>query len=191
MDLWRFKREHDHYAAQHIEMFLVSLGEFFYKYIHRSLNRIEAEQRFLDSQQQMLTASNDVGLGSQSPAEAFRARLVQMRRQMYCNGSSSSSSSCTGSNSSKSSSSENLRADSLQNSAATVVAAGLASANLSPSRSSSKKLPQNTSALIAEKQKSSTAMSSSILGLKERLAKLKEGTTAIQPPAPADPSQLV
>ena len=85
--MYNFKQQHGAYAGEHINNFIASLGEFFQKYITRSLLRIETEIR----EQQARTALDSInGSNEEIPSvEAFKARLHQMRRQMFGHGSSS------------------------------------------------------------------------------------------------------
>ena len=69
MELYRFKQEHSSYAAADIDAFLASLGDFFHKYITRSLARIESEQAQLDAHQSGNSPSADAS------ADSFRCQV--------------------------------------------------------------------------------------------------------------------
>lgn len=75
MELWRFRKEHA-YAEEHIVRFIASLGDFFQKYINRQLARVEAEMQTAN----MLREAQEQEVPT---AEAFKARLYAMRRQMF------------------------------------------------------------------------------------------------------------
>lgn len=143
MELYRFKQEHSSYAAADIDAFLASLGDFFHKYITRSLARIEAEQAQLDARQSGNSPSD-------ASADSFKSKLTLLRRQMF--GSLSG-----GSNSS---SAEKVNED------VKMSPVGIRIAN-------SPNLKPRTSDVHVDTQGEGKPAISSIVGLKERLARLR------------------
>jgi cytoskeleton-associated protein 5 len=78
--LYEFRKAHP-YAQGQISAFLSSLGDFFHKYISRALERLDMEQ------QQRMQAGTAASFGSASAAEvsveAYKSKLVQLRQQIF------------------------------------------------------------------------------------------------------------
>lgn len=157
MELWRFKSEHASYASEQIEAFLSSLGDFFHKYISRSLARIDAEQA-------QSSIRNNAGNGDETTAEGFKAKLVQLRRQMFGSLGGSASSSTM-----EAASTENVASQQQDEKARS----SPVSTRIANSPSAAKSLKRVTSQDHSSDEIGSGGRVSSIVGLKERLAKLK------------------
>ena len=145
MELYTFKQEHSSYASADIDAFLASLGDFFHKYITRSLARIESEQA-------QLLAHQHGNSPSDASADSFKTKLTLLRRQMF--GS-------LGGSSSSSSSAEKVNEDTKMSPISTRIAN---SPNFNKPRKS------DAHADMHGEDKPAT---SSIVGLKERLARLR------------------
>ena len=143
MELYRFKQEHAFYAAADIDAFLISLGDFFHKYITRSLARIESEQTQREAHQ---SGNSPV----EASADSFRAKLTHLRRQMFGSLSGSASNSST----------ERVGEDVRMSPVSTRIA-------------NSPKLKPRTSDVHVDMQVEGKSATSSIVGLKERLARLR------------------
>lgn len=76
--LYEFRAAHP-YALEQINQFLVGLGDFFHKYISRSLERIEVERIQANSLKRSALNSNDSG----NTVEAYKQKLVQLRQQIF------------------------------------------------------------------------------------------------------------
>lgn len=163
MELWRFRREHGPYASEQIEAFLSSLGDFFHKYISRSLARIDAEQSQSSSR-------SNAGDGDEAPtAEGFKAKLVQLRRQMFGSlGGSASSATMEGS--STESMAGQQQDERVKSSPVSTRIANSPSAAKSLKRPTSQQDPHSSDEAGSA---GSGGRVSSIVGLKERLARLK------------------
>ena len=144
MELYRFKQEHSPYASTDIDAFLASLGDFFHKYITRSLARIESEQAQLDAHQ-----SGNSPLADAS-ADSFKSKLTLLRRQMFGSLSGSASNSST----------EKVNEDVKMSPISTRIA-------------NSPSLKPRTSDAHADAYGEGKPATSSIVGLKERLARLR------------------
>jgi hypothetical protein len=142
MELYRFKQEHASYASADIDAFLASLGDFFHKYITRSLARIGSEQAQIEAHQSGNSPSADAS------ADSFKSKLTLLRRQMF------------GSLSGSNSSAEKLNEDAKMSPIGTRIAN---SPNLKPRASDAH----------ADTYGEGKSATSSIVGLKERLARLR------------------
>lgn len=78
--LYEFRSAHP-YALDQINQFLTGLGDFFHKYIIRCLERIEIEQ----SQVANLKRSTMYSEESGNTVEAYKQKLVQLRHQIFGN----------------------------------------------------------------------------------------------------------
>ena len=76
--LYDFRASHP-YALEQINQFLAGLGDFFHKYITRCLERIEIEQ----SQAAALKKSSLNSGESANTVEAYKQKLVQLRQQIF------------------------------------------------------------------------------------------------------------
>lgn len=76
--LYEFRAAHP-YALEQISQFLAGLGDFFHKYISRSLERIEAERIQANSLKRSTLNPNDSG----NTVEAYKQKLVQLRQQIF------------------------------------------------------------------------------------------------------------
>lgn len=78
--LYEFRSAHP-YALDQINQFLAGLGDFFHKYITRCLERIEVEQ----SQAAILKRSAMNSEESGNTVEAYKQKLIQLRNQIFGN----------------------------------------------------------------------------------------------------------
>lgn len=77
--LYEFRAAHP-YALDQINQFLASLGDFFHKYITRSLERIEAEQVQAATLKRSATI---IGDSKGNTVEAYKQKLIQLRQQIF------------------------------------------------------------------------------------------------------------
>ena len=167
--LYDFRCAHS-YAFDQINQFLAGLGDFFYKYITRCLERIEVEQLQAASLKRSSINSGDSG----NTVEAYKHKLIQLRQQIF--GDANGDASTTVSN-------ENLPPNSL--SASSSLRCGNShtdSPKMRDIRSNGPGTPTKLSAAMDLASAASTlsgspaqnpASPSSILSLKERLARLR------------------
>lgn len=78
--LYEFRSAHP-YALDQINQFLTGLGDFFHKYITRCLERIEVEQSQAASLKRSTLNSEESG----NTVEAYKQKLVQLRHQIFGN----------------------------------------------------------------------------------------------------------
>jgi hypothetical protein len=76
--LYEFRSAHP-YALEQINQFLAGLGDFFHKYISRSLERIEVENIQASSLKRSALNSSESG----NTVEAYKLKLVQLRQQIF------------------------------------------------------------------------------------------------------------
>ena len=76
--LYDFRASHP-YALEQINQFLAGLGDFFHKYISRCLERIEIEQVQAASLKKSSLNSGE----SANTVEAYKQKLVQLRQQIF------------------------------------------------------------------------------------------------------------
>ena len=76
--LYEFRVAHP-YSLEQINQFLAGLGDFFHKYISRSLERIEVEQMQAASLKRSALNTGDSG----NTVEAYKQKLVQLRQQIF------------------------------------------------------------------------------------------------------------
>lgn len=89
--LYEFRAAHP-YALEQINQFLAGLGDFFHKYITRCLERIESEKMQAASLKRSSVISGD---STGNTVEAYKQKLIQLRQQIFgtVEGSENSSSS--------------------------------------------------------------------------------------------------
>ena len=164
--LYDFRAAHP-YALEQINQFLAGLGDFFHKYITRCLERIEIEQAQAAALKKSSFNSGDSG----NTVEAYKQKLIQLRQQIFGEIPSSSISSENQPPDSPSSASALRRANSHMN-----------SPKMRPINPNGPGTPTKLSAAMdlataaAVHQGSpahAPASPSSILSLKERLARLR------------------
>lgn len=76
--LYDFRAAHP-YALEQINQFLAGLGDFFHKYISRCLERIEIEQIQAAALKKSTFNSGDSG----NTVEAYKQKLIQLRQQIF------------------------------------------------------------------------------------------------------------
>lgn len=76
--LYDFRAAHPH-ALEQINQFLAGLGDFFHKYISRCLERIEIEQIQAAALKKSTFNSGDSG----NTVEAYKQKLIQLRQQIF------------------------------------------------------------------------------------------------------------
>lgn len=164
--LYEFRAAHP-YALDQINQFLAGLGDFFHKYIIRCLERIEVEQRQEASLKRSFINSEDSG----NTVEAYKQKLVHLRQQIF--------GTFDGDNSSAASSENQPPNLSSPSSALRRANSHIDSPKMRAIRSNEPGTPTKLSAAMdlataAPASPSPAAASpSSILSLKERLARLR------------------
>ena len=166
--LYEFRCAHP-YALEQINQFLAGLGDFFHKYIIRCLERIEVEHNQAINLKRSAINSSDLG----NSVEAYKQKLTQLRQQIF--GSEVENSGNFNS--------ENQQPNSPTSSALRRANSHIVSPKMCPIKSNGPETPTKLSAAMDLASASTTApfgnpsqssaSPSSILSLKERLARLR------------------
>ena len=169
--LYDFRTAHP-YALAQINNFLISLGDFFFKYITRALDRLHSEH-LQRAQAGALASSFDGVAASDVSVEMYKNKLVQLRQQIF--GYESSNDSLENQPPSSVAASPALRRSSTLYESPKMRAIRLAPSNpSSPTKlSSALDFATSSGANQASDMSQSPGGTSSILSLKERLAKLR------------------
>lgn len=168
--LYEFRIAHP-YALDQINLFLTGLGDFFHKYIVRSLERIEFEQ----NQANNLKKSTDASGESGNSVESYKQKLVLLRQQIFGSSDSIANGDSPASNENQPPASPLLRR---ANSHLESPKMRSIRSNLGPGTptklSAAMDLASVSSATLNQASPSQAPASpSSILSLKERLARLR------------------
>ncbi len=169
--LFDFRAQHP-YARPQIEAFLAGLGDFFYKYIQRSLDRLEMEQAQMSA---LRRTHSTASAGESVSVEAYKAKLLQLRQQIFGDEATSSSPAMGNENHPPAHpDSPGLRRAVSQLESPKTRAIRLNNAPSTPTKlSAAMDLASSMSTTHNSPTTTASPTSSSILSLKERLARLR------------------